>query len=80
MFALMLSSGLGLKANFSSFPLISNVISPLPTFMRALVVLSNGHPRISETLESGCISNTTKSTRTKNSRIFTRTFSVIPDG
>jgi hypothetical protein len=76
----MLSSGLGLKANFSSFPLLSNVISPLPKLMRALAVPRNGHPRISETLESGCISNTTKSAGTKNSPIFTRTFSVIPDG
>jgi hypothetical protein len=80
MFSLMLSSGLDLKENFSSFPLISNVISPPPTLMCALAVLRNGHPRISETLESRCISNTTKSIGTKNSRIFTGTFSAIPDG
>jgi hypothetical protein len=53
---------------------------PLPTLMRALALLRNDHPQISETLESGCISNTMKSTCTKNSQIFTGTFSVIPDG
>jgi hypothetical protein len=45
-----------------------------------LAVLRNGRLKISETLESGCISNTTKSTGTKNSQIFTGTFSAIPDG
>jgi hypothetical protein len=40
----------------------------------------NGRLRTSKTLEFGCISNTTKSTGTKNSRIFTGTFLAIPDG
>jgi hypothetical protein len=48
--------------------------------MCVLAVLKKGIPRMSDTFESGCISSTTKSTGTKNSRILTRIFSAIPMG
>jgi len=55
-----------------------NLIDPFPTSMCALVVLKNGFPRMSDFLESGCISSTAKSTGTKKSLILTRIFSVMP--
>ena len=73
-------SGLGLKANCSSFPLISNLISPAPTSMWAFVVLRKGLPRMRGVFMSSCMSSTTKSMRTKKFRIFTRIFSAIPAG
>ena len=73
-------SGLGLKANRSSFPLIWNRISPAPTSMCAFVVLRKGLPSMRGVFISSYISGTTKSTRTKKFLIFTRIFSAILAG
>ena len=73
-------SGLGLKANRSSLPLIWNLISLAPASMCAFVVLRKGLPRMRGVFMSSCMSSTTKSTRTKKFLIFTRIFSAIPAG
>ena len=73
-------SGLGLKANRSSFPLIWNWISPAPTSMCAFVVLRKGLPSMRRVFMSSYMSSTTKSTRTKKFLTFTRIFSAIPAG
>jgi hypothetical protein len=48
--------------------------------MWAFAVLRTGLPRMSDTFESGCMSNTTKSTGMKNSLILTGISSSIPTG
>ena len=73
-------SGLGLKANHSSFPLIWNWISVAPTSMCAFVVLEKGLPSTRGVFMSSCMSSTTKSTGTRKFLIFTGIFSVIPTG
>ena len=73
-------SGLGLKANRSSLPLIWNLISLAPTSKCAFVVLKKGLPRMRGVFISSCMSSTTKSTGTKKFLIFTRIFSAIPAG
>jgi hypothetical protein len=47
--------------------------------MWAFVVLRKGRPRMSDTFESGCMSNTTM-TGMKNSLILTGISSTIPTG
>jgi hypothetical protein len=71
-------SGLGLKANRSSFPLMWNRISPALTSRCAFVVLRKGLPSMRGVFMSSYMSSTTKSIRTKKFLIFTRIFSVIP--
>ena len=73
-------SGLGLKANLSSLPLIWNLISLALTSMCAFVVLRKGLPRMRDVFISSCMSSTTKSTRTKKFHIFIGIFSAIPIG
>ena len=73
-------SGLGLKANRSSFILIWNQIFPALTSMCAFVVLRKGLPSMRGVFMSSCLSSTTKSTGTKKFLIFTGIFSVIPTG
>ena len=73
-------SGLGLKANISSLPLIWNLISPALTSMCAFVVLRKGLPSMRGVFMSSCMSSTTKSIGTKKFCIFTRMFSAIPIG
>ena len=51
-------SGLGLKVNRSSLPLIWNLISLAPTSMFAFVVLRKGLPRMRGVFMSSCISST----------------------
>ena len=65
-------SGLSLKANHSSLPLIWNLISPASTSMCAFVVLRKGLPRMRGVFMSSCMSSTTKSIGTKKFCIFTR--------
>jgi hypothetical protein len=48
--------------------------------MWAFVVLRKGLPRMSDTFDSGCMSNSTKSTSMKDSPIFTSISSTIPIG
>jgi hypothetical protein len=48
--------------------------------MWAFVVLRKGLLRMSDTFESGCMSNTTKSISMKNSLILTGISSSIPTG
>ena len=73
-------SGLGLKANCSSLPLIWNLISLALTSMCAFVVLRKGLSSMRGVFMSSYISSTTKSIGTKKFRIFTRIFSAIPTG
>ena len=73
-------SGLGLKANRSSFPLIWNLISPTPTSMCAFVVLRKGLPSMRGVFISSYMSSTTKLTSTKKFLIFTRILLAIPAG
>jgi len=72
--------GLGLKWNISSLPLMLRWISLVPTSMWAFVVLKNGLPKISGVLVSALISNTTKSTGTKQLLILIGISSAIPVG
>ena len=71
-------SGLGLKANRSSFPLIWNRISPALTSMCAFVVLKKGLPSMRCVFISSYMSSTTKLTGTKKFLIFTEILTAIP--
>ena len=73
-------SGLGLKVNRSTLPLIRNLISLIPTSMCAFVVLRKGLPSMRGVFMSSCMSSTTKSTRTKKFLIFTGIILAIPVG
>ena len=55
-------------------------ISPLPMSILALAALRNDRPRMSSIPRSPSMFITTKSTRTKESRMRTRTFLAIPSG
>jgi hypothetical protein len=79
-FAMELNSGFGLNENHSSRPLMLNLTSPVLTLIWAFAMLRKGHPRMSDTFESGCMSNTTKLTGTKNSLILTGISLAIPTG
>ena len=65
--------------NMSSFP-TRKQISPLPTSILALAALRNGRPRMMSIPRSPSMSMTTKSARTKESRMRTRAFLAIPSG
>jgi hypothetical protein len=67
-------SGLGLKANRPSFPLMWNWIYPAPTLICAFVVLRKGLPSMRGVFMSSCMSSTTKSTSTKKFLIFSEYF------
>ena len=73
-------SGLGLKANRYSFPLIWNRISLALTSMCSFVVLKKGLPKIRGVFMSSSMSSTTKSTGTKKFLIFTWIFLAISAG
>jgi hypothetical protein len=60
-FVMELNSGFDLNKKHSSRPLMLNLTSPILTSMWAFAVLRKGLPRMSDTFESGCMSNTTKS-------------------
>ena len=55
-----------------------NLIDPFLTSM--CVLRCSGLPRISDILEFGCVSSTTKSTSMKKSLILTGIFSAMPNG
>ena len=65
------NADLGQNGKCSSFPLILNLTSPIPMSMWAFAMLKKGLPRMRATLESGCMSSTTKSTGMKSSPILT---------
>jgi hypothetical protein len=56
-----LTQAFGLNGKRSSRPLILNLTSPILMSMWAFVVLRKGLLRMSDTFESGCMSNTERS-------------------
>ncbi len=69
-----------LKLKLLLLPVDRRQILPAPTSKLAFAVLRNGCPKISGVSLSESISNTTKSTGMKKSRILTGTSSAIPAG
>jgi hypothetical protein len=57
-FVVELNSGLGRNGKHSSRPSMLNLTSPIPTSMWAFTELKKGLPRMSDTLELGCMSRT----------------------